>query len=336
MTNWRHSLNRDPVPPLLAADDPAIIFFTRRDLLSEQTGVINKMWKSSFVEKVLSKQLEDGSWKHPGTKKNVYPPHHYPLVETWKVFRFLVDKYGLTRECPSCERAAEYLFSCQTDEGDIRGMIGNQYATYYTGAIMSLLIKAGYEDDPRIERGFRWLLSMRQDDGGWTIPILTVELSGKEKNRLTSQEADPVQPDKTRPFSHNWTGMVLRAFAAHPTYRHSKAAVHAANLLKSRFFKPDVYSSYKAADHWVRFQYPFWWNNLVSALDSISLIGLPVDDLDIQNALNWLVDHQQADGIWKSSYSKIHRSDSSKKDQESRLWVSLAISRVFKRFTDNR
>ena len=154
-------------------------------------------------------------------------------------------------------------------------MIGNQYATYYTGAIMSLLIKAGYEAESRIEKGFQWLLSIRQDDGGWTIPILTVELSGKEKNRLTSQEADPVQPDKTRPFSHNWTGMVLRAFAAHPTYRYSDAAVRGANLLKSRFFKSDVYSSYKAADHWVRFQYPFWWNNLVSALDSISLIGLP-------------------------------------------------------------
>jgi hypothetical protein len=33
-------------------------------------------------------------------------------------------------------------------------MLANQYAPYYTGALMSLLIKAGYIDDPRIDRGF--------------------------------------------------------------------------------------------------------------------------------------------------------------------------------------
>ena len=47
-------------------------------------------------------------------------------------------------------------------------MLANQYACYYTGAILSLLVKAGYEDDPRIEKGFQWLLSMRQKDMGWS------------------------------------------------------------------------------------------------------------------------------------------------------------------------
>jgi len=41
------------------------------------------------------------------------------------------------------------------------GFIGNQYAPYYT-ARDALLIKAGYADDPRIEKAFQWLLSMRQ------------------------------------------------------------------------------------------------------------------------------------------------------------------------------
>jgi len=332
LLDWRQVLSKDPIHPLLAVADPALTFFTKKDLLDQDPGNIFDLWDCPEVNKIVRKQLEDGSWKYPGAQKNQYPAHHYPLAETWKVFRVLVDQYGLTREHPSCQRAAEFLFSCQTNEGDIRGMIGSQYATYYTGAIMSLLIKAGYEMDPRIKKGFQWLLSMRQDDGGWTIPILTVELSGKERNRLTSQEADPVQPDKTKPFSHNWTGMVLRAFAAHPTYRYSEAAVHAANLLKSRFFEPDVYSSYKAADHWLRFQFPFWWNNLVSALDSLSLIGLPAVDLDIQNALDWLIDHQESDGAWSVSYSKIHKSAGSKKYQLNRSWITLAICRIFKRF----
>ena len=89
--------------------------------------------------------------------------------------------------------------------------------------------------------------------------------------------------------------MILRAFAAHPKYRKSKAAKTAAQLLASRFFQPDVYTSYQAASYWVRFEYPFWWNQLVAALDSVSLIGLSPDDEPIAQALNWLIEHQQAE-----------------------------------------
>ena len=73
---------------------------------------------------------------------------------------------------------------------------------------MALLIQAGYADDPRIEKGFQWLLAMRQDDQGWTIPILTHTLDRATQYRLTSEYAEPLEPDRARPFSHNWTGMV--------------------------------------------------------------------------------------------------------------------------------
>lgn len=207
-----------------------------------------------------------------------------------------------------------------------------QYATYYTGAIMALLIQAGYADDPRIEKAFQWLLAMRQDDQGWTIPLLTHKLDRATQYRLASAYAEPLQPDRSKPFSHNWTGMVLRAFAVHPSYRHSKAARVAAHLLKSRFFQPDSYTSYQAASYWVRFDYPYWWNNLVAALDSLSLIGLSSDDEQIKQALKWLADHQEASGLWKVSYARPHeREKETAKARETKLWVSLAICRVFKR-----
>jgi hypothetical protein len=126
--------------------------------------------------------------------------------------------------------------------------------------------------------------------------------------------------------------MVLRAFAVHPTYRKSEAARTAACLLKSRFFQPDFYSSYRAASYWVRFEYPFWWNNLVAALDTISLLGFSQEDEQIGKALFWLVEHQQEDGLWKRSYAKPEkRENSTAKAQEMKRWVSLAICRVFRR-----
>jgi hypothetical protein len=288
------------------------------------------LWRLPVAQKILKKQQEDGSWPRAGEKK--HPAINYALIETWRYFRILVEKYAFTRENPKAQLAAEFLFACQTEAGDFRGFLANQYATYYTGAILALLIEAGYEDDPRVEKGLRWLLAMRQADGGWTIPILTHKFDGKTIYRLTSQYAEPVEPDRSLPFSHNWTGMVLRAFAVHPGYRNSEPARTAARLLKSRFFQADCYTSYQSPSYWVRFEYPFWWNHLVSALDSISLIGLSKDDEQIAKAINWLVVHQEDNGLWKASYAKSPNKDrETAKSQEMQLWVSLAICRIFKR-----
>jgi len=49
-------------------------------------------------------------------------------------------------------------------------------------------------------------------------------------------------------------------------------------------------------------------------LDSISLIGFPKEDPDINSAQKWLIDHQENDGLWKLSYSGIHKSKDNKKN----------------------
>jgi hypothetical protein len=331
MESWRRQLRFDPIPALIASEDEALKYFVRWDLLGEEAGPIRRLWQLPEAQKILRKQLPDGSWDRPIGKKK-HNAINYNLIETWKQFRFLVEKFGFNRKDSSTESAAEYLFSCQTGEGDFRGFLANQYANYYTGALMSLLIKAGYEDDLRIEKGFQWLLSMRQDDLGWSEALITHDFDRSTLYRLTSQYAEPVQPDRSKPFSHNWTGMVLRAFAAHSKHRKSEAARTAARLLRSRFFQPDCYTSYQAASYWVRFQYPFWWNNLVVALDSISLID-PSRDEQMEKALDWLIDHQQEDGLWKVSY--IGGKDiNNSKTREARLWVSLAICRVLRRVID--
>lgn len=301
---------------------------TRRDLLGEQVGPVLGLSELPTVQRILKRQRADGSWARPGEHK--HSAINYSLFETWRQFRLVVEQYGLSREHSQVRKAAEYLFSCQTPQGDIRGMLSNQYATYYTGAIMAVLIEAGYADDPRIDRGFQWLLSMRQTDGGWTIPLITHKFDRATQYRLTSEYADPVEPDRSKPFSHNWTGMVLRAFAVHPQQRYSDAAMAAASLLKSRFFQPDSCSSYHAASYWVRFEYPFWWNNLVSALDSLSLMGLPNEDPQIRKALVWLAEHQQESGLWRVSYAGAEEQETTRV-LEMRLWVTLAICRIFKR-----
>jgi Squalene-hopene cyclase C-terminal domain len=335
MKNWMHQLRYNPVIPLLESGNEAIIYLTRQELLSEKVAGREMLWNLPETKKVLGKQCPSGCWKYSTRNKERAPAQNYDLFQTFKQIAKLIDVFQFNKEHSSIQKAAEYIFSCQTDEGDIRGIIGNQYAPYYTGIIMSLLIKAGYGDDSRIEKGFDWLLSMRQDDGGWVIgsPGFFGEYTYKEKCDLIMHYAETKKDfDRTKPFAHSGTGMVIRAFALHPHYRMSKEANLAANLLKSHFFKEDNYYSYKSAENWLNFKYPFFWTDLLSALDSVSLIGIPKEDHDVCQALEWFVSNQQESGLWKNSYSRIHKASENTKSAEARLWISLAICRIFQRY----
>jgi hypothetical protein len=326
VNDWQTQLHVDAIPVLLSSQNKAIVYFVQRDLLDEQVEPISFVWGLPEPQKILRRQRADGSWDKAGKKTIVYPPNHHNLVETFKRFRILIEKYEFIRENPAIQKAAEFLFSFQTKEGDIRGFIGNQYATYYTGYVLSLLIKAGYEDNPRIEKGMRWLLSMRQNDGGWTIPMLTHKFDRDTGYKLTSQYMEPIEPDGAGPFSHNWTDMVLRAFTAHSKYRKSGEAIAAGALLKSSFFQPDAYTSYRSLRYWTRFA--FWWPNLLTALDSLSLLGFTKDDPDISMGLDWFIDHQEPDGLWRLESNKAIKPQ----DAEDRLWLGLNVCKLFKRY----
>ena len=328
---WNQKLKHDANTPLLQSTNPAIPYFLKKDILHEKVPSLNTIWDLPTVQNQFRKQQKDGSWLFQGQKRPLYPPHHYPLVETWKQLRSLIQHYQLTKENKQTKQGCEYLLSCQTNEGDIRGMIGNQYATYYTGAMIGILIKAGYQNDPRITKGLDWLLTMRQDDGGWTIPIITHTFDRETQYKLTSTKIDPVQPVKSKPFSHNWTDMVLRGFAEHPTYRKKPEVVHAAKLLKKRFFQRDAYSSYKSSRYWTTFS--FWWTNILTSLESLQLIGIGDNDSDIQKGLNWFIENQQPNGLWELSHPAPKKISNKKLYLTRQEWLALRILRLLEKYS---
>lgn len=335
MSNWVRQLRYDPVRPLVECGNRAVTYGARRDLSAEQVEDVRAIWDLAEPRRILKRQTPLGSWKSTTQNREKAPAVNYDLVETFRQTSRLIDMFMLTRDSPAVQQAAEYIFSCQTDEGDIRGILGNQYAPYYTGTITSILIKAGYEDDPRVDKALAWLLSMRQDDGGWVIgsPGCFREYSWKELCHLTSHDVETKGDfDRAKPFSHGGTGMVIRAFAVHPQYRATREAETAARMLKSHFFQEDNYSSYQSPENWVNFKYPFWWTDLISALDSVSLIGIPKEDGDVSRALAWFVANQQESGLWKQTYSRIHKAIDNEKSREAQLWISLAICRIFRRY----
>ena len=320
MSDWVENLKYDPILPLVNSQYKAISYFAKRDFLGESVEPIETVWELPDAQKLLKKQRADGSWKYPG--KGTSPETNYNVFQTIKMLRELVMKYEFNKKHPLIKKAVEYLLSFQTEEGDIREIYGTQYSPNYTSVAFENIIRAGYEEDPRVERYFQWILSVRQDDGGWAIPLRTLGIRWPE----AIQNVEPLQPKKSKPSSHWVTDLVLRAFAAHPKYRMSKEAKESGTLLISRFFTADKYPDRRKAEYWTLFTYPFWWGDLLSSLNSLSLVGFTIDDPSIKKALDYFIIKQKSNGLWKE-----------KRVMGGNLpvwhsWHSLAICRVIKRF----
>jgi len=317
---WKDYFVHNPMPALLSVNDPGLHFLIARDLLHQKGQQVSEVWSSRPVKRILQRQLPDGSWRYRGNRPGQEFGENYELIETWKMLRLLVGKYSFHRDHPATRQAAEYVFSCQSEEGDIRGILGNQYAPYYTGALLEVLIKAGYADDQRVLRALDWLLTMQQKDGGWIIPLNMYKQSYYYEIALKA----PIPPDKELPSSHMTTGMVLRGLCAHPDYRNKQAVQRAGELLAERLFKEDAFTFRQAASYWFKLQYPYWWTNLLSALESLAALYFKSYDPRIRKGLEWFRENQNPGGTWTSSYEA--------KDPDADGWITYAVCRMVKSF----
>ncbi|TFG33825.1 hypothetical protein EU527_06705 [Candidatus Thorarchaeota archaeon] len=319
---WQQFLRYDPLPQFEGVADDALQYQVTRDLYMKNPGLASRLWTIPAVIRILKKQQEDGSWRYPKRKTDPREISGYRQLETFRQLGVLVEKYLLNREHPSIQSAAEFFFRCQTEEGDFRGIYLDQYSPNYTAAFLEILIKAGYFNEETIKRSLEWLLSIRQDDGGWVVPLRTEHLRWSEVKRLT----EPIQPQRDKPFSHMITGVVLRAFAAHPKYNRYPDIIRSGEKLASRMFKADSYTDRKAPEYWTKITFPFWFTDILSTLDTLSKLGLPADNPNIKEAIDWIAEQQKKDGSWSFH---LLRSGGEKNYNQ---WVALAICRMLQRF----
>ncbi|MBI4704907.1 MAG: hypothetical protein HY744_27700 [Deltaproteobacteria bacterium] len=87
---------------------------------------------------------------------------------------------------------------------------------------------------------------------------------------------------------------------------------------------------------WGQVLFPYWWNNLVCALDVVARIDPPGVARPVAEAVAWLHEHQLPSGLWRLSYSGLHRARDSDRTRAEARWVSLAICRVLVRLGRTR
>ena len=308
------------IKTLLNTGNEALLAFTKRKLLEKEVD-IEELWTLPRVTKILKNQQSDGSWIYPNKKATLRSPTNYNQYQIYKTVAELVEFYGLSKKHEAIRKAADYLFSFQTEEGEFRGMYGNQYSPNYSASITEFLIKAGY-DGVKIEKSLNWLLSMRQDDGGWAIPLRT-----RNRELEALKEKKTVEPDKTRPFSHLVTGIVLRPFSLLASYR--MKVKHAGLLLANRVFTRDRYSDRIGAEYWTKFTFPYHWTDILSTVDTLTLLGID-DHPKIKEIINWFEDYRQENGIYEVNVM------AGAKYKEIKYWITLQYSYVLKRIIQRR
>lgn len=311
---------------LLARGNLPILYWLKKDILEVPVDREHKnLQKFAARIRIIKSQRSNGGWCRRKNEGDQRWEKTYYIVETLRNLLKL-HKYGCSYEDEEIKRAVKFLFSTQTKSGDFRGAYLNEYAPTYHALTLEVLCLYGLDKDEKTQKGFRWTKKNRQNDGGWVIPYRTIsqEELKKRYNFEAQSKLEPIKPDKSQPFSHLVTGMVLRALAASPTWRKSKEAQKAGELLLIRFFKEDKYNDRWLSSYWEEITYPFWATDILSSLDSLSTIGFSVENEKVQEALNWLLCKQAKQGYWEAGNVKSTLED--------HLWVTFAVLRVLKKF----
>ena len=309
-------LMKKALTTLLDSNNTAIKLFTKRDLLGEEVDIA-QLWTLPHVQKVLKKQQPNGAWIYTNKQAILRSPTNYNQYQTYKTVAELVEFYGLTIKHDAIKNAAKFLFSFQTPKGEFRGIYGNQYSPNYSASITEYLIKAGYTDK-RIKNSLQWLLEMRQDDGGWAIPLRT-----RNEKLDALQKKGTIEPDKTKPFSHLVTGIVLRPFSLLSEYRMKVKDV--GMLLADRIFTRDKYPDRRGAEYWTKFTYPYHWTDILSTIDTLTLLGITRHP-KITKIKQWFEKRQNDNGTYKVKVM------AGAKYRDVKYWITLQYLKVLRRF----
>jgi len=292
LSGWRARLASDPIPRLLREGAPSVLARVRRDLIDDsEAPTTDEIAEYPEVKAITRKMEKDGSYAPRASDKEIGGPKFTACLSTLRALDRLAD-LGMRAEAESdsskmLRKSADFILSSQETDGGIADLALSDspkgrtkvVALHFQGWALSALSRAGFEGDPKVEKGFRFLLSLRQDDGGWAWRGVRTDSAA-------------------RPSSHLITGMVLRAFASSKDRRGSREARRAAELLATRFLQPDRYEDRKAPTYWEALTEPRFYTDVLDALDTITSIGLGKENSGVRTAEAYLRARQAKDGLW--------------------------------------
>ncbi len=331
MSDWKSVLKADPTDWLLEKENPSVRYFTLTDILeksenySEVKEAKREIMEIGVVPKILAKQNNEGYWETP---KSFYTAKYKGTV--WQLIILAELEADGKDECirKACESILEnsqdressgfsVWVSAKTGGGRHSGVI-----PCLTGNMVWSLIRFGYLEDPRVQRGINWLVTYQRFDDGIDRPP-----KGWPYDRLKMCFG--------KHTCHMGVVKALKALAEIPANRRSKGVEDTIKtgveyMLKHHIHKRSHDLSRVSKPGWLRFGFPLMYQTDVLEILGI-LTKLGYKDERMQEAVDLVISKQDEQGRWilGSTFNGRFQVNIERKGKPSK-WITLNALRVLK------
>lgn len=317
---------------LLEPDDPSVRYFTLRELLGETESsspvrqARRDLMSRGRVPVILARQKPAGNW---GRAEDFYQRSKYKGT-VWTLI--LLATLGADGADPRLKRACEFILSRSQEPksggfahlGAARGG-GRRSAVIpcLTGNMLWCLIRFGFLDDARVERGIAWMSSTLRCDDRDTRPPRVWPYSGYEMcwGRHTCLDG-VVKP--------------LKALAEVPPARRSAEVRQAMDravdfLLRHRLYERSHALGRPAKPKWLKLGHPLMWDtDALEMLDLMTRLGCR--DERLRDAVELILSKRDERARWslEETYEGRYIVPMGKKGSPSK-WVTLRALAALKR-----
>ncbi len=295
------------IPLLLADPSPNLRLMVLKELLGKkdddpEVRELFKLRNSDYLIKdLINSQDKDGSWKMSDIKGTTHS--NKVLTTSFALMRF--GYLGFGSEHPVVEKGANYLFSKQLKNGvwpkpTYRGNDGNedeQYSNIPLQAALPLLAlgSCGYALNSNTEKGYKWLLEQRLDDGAWPVGI---------------KAGRPGFIAGYRRLAHSkWgcrtnTTAALRCLSLHPELKNKSETKKGLDILLGRETKERNPLGFEVTRMigMEKFSGYFTFHarfDVVSVLNLCWRIGASKNDDRVADLISFILKHQGKYGLWE-------------------------------------
>lgn len=333
MKEWTSILKAYPIKWLLEKDNPSVRYLTLTEILGrsetdpELMETRSKIMKEGSVPAILEKQNEGGFWDDP---YRFYTAKYKGTV--WQLM--ILAELGANGEDDRIRKACEFILEKSQDPESggfsvntrkkMGGGLPSKVIPCLTGNLVWSLIKMGYLEDPRVQRGIDWITEYQRFDDGDTSPPKGwkydkhVACFGKHSCHMgvvKSLKALAEIPEKQRSESVNDT---------------IEEAVE--YILKHHVHKRSHNLSQDSKAGWKRLGFPLMYQTDILEILSI-LTSLGYKDNRMEEALEIVKAKQGDDGKWRleNTFNGKFQVDIERKGEPSK-WLTLNALRVMKRY----
>jgi hypothetical protein len=314
---------------LLEEENPSVKYFTLRCLFGKSEAdhdvleTRQTVMTNGLVPAILSGQEEGGYW---GVPDRFYNEKYRGTV--WQMM--ILAELGADRSDPRIQKMVEFIFanSQERDEGGFSyrrsekagGGLACGVVPCLTGNMVWSLVRLGYLNDERTQKGINWICRYQRADDG-------------TKKKPTGPPYDRYDMCWGRHSCHMGVVKSLKALAEIPEGHRSaevqdKADQLAEYILVHRIHKKSHDTEKVSRPGWLRLGFPLMYQTDILEILGI-LTRLGHKDTRMGEAVDILRSKQNGNGRWKmeNSFNGRMIKDIEKKGLESK-WVTLKAVEV--------